>query len=136
MNHGANIQYDERHDVDIEQLARLRASTGWTDVSHDVLTKQVHGAMWVVSAWDGPRLVGFARAISDGVTNAYIATVVVDPEYRRRGIGSTIIQRLVSGRDEVRWVLRAEPGVAAFYTKLGFEPAHDMLRRDRQGHQG
>jgi len=133
MSGGApGIEYRDGHDaVDLEQLERLRVSAGWTDRGRDVLEQQVRGARWVVTAWDGETLVGFARAISDGVTNGYVSTVVVDERYRGRGIGAEIVKRLVADRPGIRWVLHARREVTGFYERLGFEPAPDMLWRDR-----
>src|SRR5688572_29592074 len=125
------IDVREGHDVDLEQLARLRATAGWADKSRELLQQQVQGARWVVSAWQGARMVGFARAISDGVTNGYISTVVVDTEYRGQGLGRRLIDRLVAGRSGIRWVLHSRADAIGFYRRIGFEPAPDMYWRDR-----
>jgi GNAT superfamily N-acetyltransferase len=125
------IEYRETNDIDLEQLERLTRTAGW-DRGRDTLARQIEGARWVVSAWDGPRLVGFARAISDGVTNAYVSTVVVDPELRGRGIGRQLIVRLMQDREHVAFVLHARPAVQDFYIKCGFSPAENMMRRPRR----
>lgn len=88
--------------------------------------------MFVVSAWEGDSLIGFARAISDGATNGYISTVAVLPQYQGKGIGRELIRRLISGRDGIMFVLHARPEVAPFYLKCGFQPAGDMLRIPRK----
>ena len=89
--------------------------------------------MFAVSAWDGDRLVGFARAISDGATNAYVSTVAVLPEHQKRGIGREIIQRLLAGHDGIQFVLHSEHAVS-FYLHLDvdFEPIDNMLVRRRK----
>jgi len=64
------------------------------------------------------------RAISDGVSDAYIQDVAVAGEYRSRGIGSQIILKLKSRlkADGVRWVgLIAQDDSRAFYGALGFK---------------
>ena len=121
------------HDVDLDQLAALFVTAGWHDRAADRerLAAAVHGSRYVVSAWDGPRLVGFARAISDGATNAYVSTVAVLPEYRRRGIGSAVVRRLIDGRDHLTFALHARPEVHPFYEACGFKRDPDMLRRVR-----
>src|SRR5512134_2865403 len=103
------IVYRDTHEVDLDQLTTLFNSVGWErrTVDRDRLAQLVHGSMFVVSAWDGDRLVGFARAISDGATNAYISTVAVLPEYQKRGIGRELIRRLLGGRDHLQFVLHA-----------------------------
>ena len=49
----------------------------------------------VISAWDEDRLVGMICAMDDGIMNAYVHYLLVDPEYH----GKTIGRRLV---DEVK----------------------------------
>ena len=46
------------------------------------------------AAWDGKRLVGIGRVLTDGYRYAALAELIVDPEYRRRGIGCELIRRL------------------------------------------
>jgi ribosomal protein S18 acetylase RimI-like enzyme len=126
-----NIALRDTANVDTVQLEALRRSVGWDPLDPEVLQRQLQGSRWTVSAWDDERLVGFVRAISDGVTNAYVCTFVVDAEYRNRGIGSAMLERLVAGKDGVRWVLHAQPAAKPLYARHGFKPAVDMMRRDR-----
>jgi ribosomal protein S18 acetylase RimI-like enzyme len=128
------IDYRNTHDVDLFQLARLFESAGWHHRTKDFarLSQLVRGSMFVEHAWHGERLVGFARAISDGASNAYVSTVAVLPAYRARGIGRELVARLLQGREHLLFVLHADPRVHAFYSKCGFEAAPDMLKRPRR----
>ena len=94
--------------------------------------KMVGGSMYGVSAYDGQRLVGYARAISDGAFNAYVSSVAVLPTYQRQGIGRELLRRLLAGRDHIQFIVHAAPTVHSFYLRCGFSPALDMLRRDRR----
>jgi ribosomal protein S18 acetylase RimI-like enzyme len=125
------ISYHDTQDVDIFQLARLLEQAGWHNRSRDTgrLAKLVSGSTFIVSAWHGDRLVGFARAISDGVSHAYISDVAVLEDYRRRGIAREILRRIVLGRDEICFVLHARPDLEAFCTAAGFQVAPDVWRR-------
>jgi ribosomal protein S18 acetylase RimI-like enzyme len=128
------IEYRETKDVDLLQLARLFESAGWTHRIRDFgrLAQLVRGSLYLVSAWDGERLVGFTRAISDGAFNAYVSTTAVLPEYQQRGIGRELVRLLLQGRDGILFVLHADPSVHPFWEKVGFEKASDMLRRSRR----
>ncbi len=48
-----------------------------------------------VGAWTADRLVGFARAVTDGHFRAYVEDVVVAPDVRRAGVGSLLVTRLL-----------------------------------------
>jgi ribosomal protein S18 acetylase RimI-like enzyme len=126
------ITYREGNDVSIDSVMLLRSRVEFGSRSRADVEGQIAGARWVVTAWDGDRLVGFARAISDGVTNAYVSSVMVDPDYQRRGIGRGLMQRLVEGRDRIRFVLHSRKEAADFYRAIGFEDAPDILWRDRR----
>lgn len=73
----------------------------------------------VAIAWDGDRVVGTARALSDGVGNAYVVDVWTQSAYRGRGIGSELMSRLVAALDGQHVYLFTDDAVA-FYEKLGF----------------
>jgi ribosomal protein S18 acetylase RimI-like enzyme len=130
------ITYRDDHDIDLDQLTVLFNAVGWErrTADRDRLAQLVRGSLYVVSAWEDDRLVGFARAISDGATNAYISTVAVLPEYQKRGIGSEIIQRLIADRDGIQFILHANDNAYPFYLHLdvGFEPIDNMLIRRRR----
>ena len=130
------IVYSDTHEIDLDQLTALFNVVGWErrTADRDRLAQLVRGSLYVVSAWDGDRLVGFARGISDGATNAYISTVAVLPEYQKRGIGRKVIQRLVANRDGIQFVLHANERAYPFYLHLdlGFEPFDNVLVRRRK----
>jgi GNAT superfamily N-acetyltransferase len=71
-------------------------------------------------AWDGPRLVGMARLLSDGVSNAYLLDVWTASSYRRRGIGSAMIAYLLEQVPGQHVGLQTDDA-EAFYGSLGFE---------------
>ena len=131
-----SIIYIDTHEIDLDQLSTLFNSAGWErrTADRERLTQLVRGSLYVVSAWDGDRLAGFARAISDGAANAYISTVAVLPAYQRRGIGRELIRRLLDGRDHLQFVLHANDNAYPFYLHLdvGFEPCDNVLARRRK----
>lgn len=129
-----SVVFRHDHDVDLERLAALFRSVGWGERGGDVpsLARVIAGSRWVVSAWDRGTLVGFARAISDGVTTAYVTDVVVAETYRRRGVATGLMRELLDGRDTIQFVLRADPELHPFYHRLGFGEPDRVLRRPRR----
>ncbi|HTQ45484.1 MAG TPA: GNAT family N-acetyltransferase [Polyangiaceae bacterium] len=129
------IRYADSHDIDLEQLAHLFVTAGWPHRAADrsKLALLVSRSLYVSTAHDGDRLVAFARALSDGVSNAYISTVCVLPDYRGRGIGREVVRRMVEreGGTGIRWVLHARKELHPFYGLNGFVEAPDILWRDR-----
>lgn len=65
------------------------------------------------------RLVGTARALSDGVCNGYIVDVWTLSAYRRQGIASAMMRRLLD-RMPGQHVYLFSDDAADFYKKVGF----------------
>jgi len=77
---------------------------------------------FAVAELDG-RVIGIGRAISDGVSDAYLQDVAVLKEARGSGVGSAIVRALLEAlrKDGVKWVgLIAQDGTERFYRGLGF----------------
>jgi ribosomal protein S18 acetylase RimI-like enzyme len=87
-----------------------------------------------VVADDDGVVVGYVRAITDGVSNGYIGTTAVAPTHRRQGIARRMVAHLIGDDDRITWVLRAGRGGAQeFWASVGFVPsavAMERLRRD------
>ncbi|XP_058183603.1 GCN5-related N-acetyltransferase 1, chloroplastic [Rhododendron vialii] len=69
------------------------------------------------------RPVAFARATGDGVFNAIIWDVVVDPSFQGIGLGKAVMERVVGellGKGIRNIALYSEPRVLGFYRPLGF----------------
>jgi predicted GNAT family acetyltransferase len=66
------------------------------------------------------QLIGFGRAISDGVFQAAIYDVAVIPEYQAQGIGALIIKTIMDKLSSCNFILYASPGKEEFYQTLGF----------------
>ncbi|CAN4121979.1 unnamed protein product [Withania somnifera] len=75
--------------------------------------------------------VAFARATGDGVFNAIIWDVVVDPSYQGIGLGKAVMERLVTEllqKGITNIALYSEPRVIGFYRPLGFVADPDGIR--------
>jgi ribosomal protein S18 acetylase RimI-like enzyme len=103
--------------------------------------RTVDGSTRVVGLYDGDHQIGFARAVSDGVTVAYLADVYVLPAYRGRGLGLSLVREIVEGGEadwaEVRWLLHTADA-QGLYRKIGFAeglPTYPLMERGR-GYDG
>ena len=113
-------------DEELLCASRLYAAADWVEegAGFSFIREAVAGAFLAAGAFEGERLVGMGRALSDGCSDAYIQDVVVDPVFRGRGIGSAIVMFLVRELRSrgVDWIaLVGEPGTENFYARLGFE---------------
>lgn len=90
------------------------------------LRRSFEAAPHVAFAWDGQRLVGMARLLSDGVCNAYLVDVWTASTHRRRGIGSAMVRYLL-GRVPGQHVGLQTSDAGGFYRKLGFRPQPEFL---------
>lgn len=111
-----------------QELLELFVQAGFSDPAdgYSFIADAVNGSLLAVAAFDENtgKLVGFARALGDGVSDCYIQDVTVHREFRRRGIGKKLVEFLLKELEarNIDWVgLIATPGNADFYRSLGFE---------------
>ncbi|MBC8093825.1 MAG: GNAT family N-acetyltransferase [Pseudonocardia sp.] len=91
---------------------------------------QIDGAWRVVGAYRDGEMVGFARAVSDGVAFGYLADVFVLPDAQGAGVGKALVAAMLDGTDRFRWTLftaDAHPLYAGF--GFGEPDATAMVRR-------
>ena len=113
-------------DEELVCASRLYAAADWAveDSGLSFIREAVAGSFLAAGAFEEDRLVGMARVLSDGCSDAYVQDVVVDPAFRGRGIGSALVTFLVGELRSrgVDWIaLVGEPGTENFYARLGFE---------------
>ena len=71
-----------------------------------------------ITVYDGGKLVGCLRILSDGYYFGTITEVLILPEYQRQGIGSRLLQ-LAKENTPTMLYFGAQPGMEAFYEKNG-----------------
>ena len=114
-----------------EQFWNLFQTTGWNDTYHlspQELFRAVSINWFAVSAFDGERLVGFGRVVSDGLLHAMIYEMIVLPVSQGRGIGVQILHILIQRCLEanIRDIqLFCAHGKRGFYEKFGFAARPD-----------
>ncbi len=113
------------NDLDLDEVIELyRASTlGERRPVDDrsAMAAMLQHANLVVTAWDGDRLVGIARSLTDYAYVAYLADLAVRVENQRQGIGRILIAatRAQLG-PRAKIVLLAAPKAVDYYPRIGF----------------
>jgi GNAT superfamily N-acetyltransferase len=127
--------------------ARLDLDVIWTFLSTEAywhrwrtradVEEQVRKAWRVVGIYEkvSGDQVGFARAISDGVSDAYLADVFVLPAHRGRGLGKLIVSTMIDEGPgaNFRWVLFTADA-HELYRRFGFGAADSkaLVRMERR----
>jgi GNAT superfamily N-acetyltransferase len=121
--------FEVRYELEPERLGQLLdlyAGEWWT------ATRTAHGVERMLAASDAvvalvrradDRLVGFARAMTDGVYVALVLDVIVASDQRHQGLGAAVMDAMLAhprlaGVDSVELTCRA--GLVEFYRRFGF----------------
>ena len=75
-----------------------------------------------ITAWDGEKLVGCVRILSDGYLFGTIPELLVLKEYRGQGIGRELMRRAAE-LSPTSLYFGAQPVAMVFYEKLGLQPS-------------
>lgn len=129
------IIYRDDAALDRDQFIELyRASTLGVrrplDDAEIVDAMMQHGNL-TITAWDGDRLVGIARTLTDFLYVGYLSDLAVRESHQRRGIGVELIaetRRRMGPRSSL--ILLAAPAAETYYPRIGFQhvPQAWMLR--------
>lgn len=120
---------------EIPAVHALLLQAGWEHRGADLLRldELVARSQVALVAVEAGAVVGFVRALTDGIANGYISMLAVNEARRGRGIGSALVRACMGEDPHMTWVLRAgRPGLERFYAPLGFVPSTVALERPRR----
>jgi len=106
--------------VDWKTVREILKCVGMSYHEPDVHRKAFEASHTTIFVYDADRLVGFGRAISDGVCQAAVYDCAVLPEFQGKGIGKTVVKSILSQLSHCNIILYASPGKEGFYQKHGF----------------
>ncbi len=109
-----------------KELFSLYECLGWNDflqLSQEQLLKAIEQSWYSVYAYHQEKLIGTGRIISDGIINAYLCGLGVDPNYRNKGTGTEISKRLVEycKSSNLHIQFFCEEKLLPYYENMGFE---------------
>jgi ribosomal protein S18 acetylase RimI-like enzyme len=116
------------------QIAEMYRMQGWWQ-PHDndkecLIPRIIKGSHCFVIAMDGDTIVGMGRALSDGISDAYIQDLTVKKDRRNQGVGRKILLALLKRlhADGISWIgLIAEPGSCDLYSHAGFRKMKESI---------
>jgi GNAT superfamily N-acetyltransferase len=116
---------------ELDEALTLYGSAGWASYTKNPerLHRALAGSLQVLCARHDGRLVGLARTVGDAATITYLQDVLIDPAYRRLGLGRRLVQDILAAFPEVHQqvlITDSEPEQIAFYQSLGFTELRDF----------
>ena len=107
----------------VRLVAKMYVDAGWSDRGDEDGTRRaLKNTYCAFAAFEGGKFAGFFRALSDGVSDAYLLDLFVDPEYRGRGIGGELAARIIAKLkgDGIEWITAiSTPEAKNLYLRIG-----------------
>jgi ribosomal protein S18 acetylase RimI-like enzyme len=122
---------------DFELVRTFLAEVGWKHRVSDPerFRRMMEKTDRTVVAWDDQRVVGFGRALCDGISNGYISMVAVATDRQGHGIGRKLVEHLMGNDHNLTWVLRSGHDSEGFWEKMGFKRSIVAMERLRDSAQ-
>jgi aralkylamine N-acetyltransferase len=129
INLPANSQvfFSTDRDLNLYELEELCDIVGWSRRPLRKVKKALQNSFIVVSMWEvrgaTKRMIGFARATSDGAFNATVWDVVVHPDFQGQRLGKAMMKFTIDkirAQDISNITLFADAHVVGFYNGMGF----------------
>ena len=113
------ISYKTNYPISVEQFIALlnKTTLGARRPLEDEkrVAAMLHHADLLITAWDGERLVGVARSVTD------LSDLAVDEQYQKQGIGLQLIEHTKQAlHPQAKIVLLSAPQAVDYYPHIGF----------------
>lgn len=84
--------------ISTEEAAELLKTTYWAGnrPAEKIRKSMQHSVCYGIRSETNEKLIGFARVMTDYATTYYLCDVVIDPEYRHRGLGKMLIAHITA----------------------------------------
>ena len=117
-----------QREIPAEGVLGLYQSAGWWPERTAEQVRTVLRVSPAAGAWHGQHLIGFARAVTDGILRAYVEDMVVSPDWRGTGIGHALLANLTEQLGPVPVVtLFCSPGLVRYYEASSFRRTRQVV---------
>ncbi|MBM6619590.1 GNAT family N-acetyltransferase [Bacillus suaedaesalsae] len=122
--HGLIIR-EGTHGIPADKVKKLFEDAGWMRINPEWQDEKYQlifeNSTCAYTVWDGEEMIGMIRVISDQITIATIADLVVRSTHRGQGIAKKLIELCVSKLPHGDWFANTSSNNFSFYEKCGFE---------------
>lgn len=118
-----------KENADWKGVAELLDHFGLSHLDTETQKQVFLNSYAIALAYDGERLIGCGRVISDGICQAAMYNIAVNEEYQGQGIGRQIIESLLGQVKGCTVTLYTHPRSVALYEKFGFRRLKTGLTR-------
>ena len=123
-----NIEYKETKNFTEKEIEELFLSVKWLSGKYPSrLIKSLKSSSFVVTAWDGNKLVGLIRALDDGEMVVFLHYLLVHPDYQGNGIAAHLLDTIKEKYKDYLYIniMPDERQNITFYQKHGFTLLED-----------
>ena len=114
--------------ISAKEYCELVSAVGWQPIIEEQAQSCLNGSDFIIACRDDNCIVGCARIFWDKGYIAYLADVMVKPEYQKQGIGKKLVSECIAYIDNqlkdgwrIKIVIVSAKGKEQFYEKFGFE---------------
>lgn len=128
-----DYKFHHERSVSVNQVKLLYNSVGWwPERKEEDISKMLENSI-AIGVWKEDQLIGFARAVTDGIFRAYIEDVVVHDRVRNKGIGEKMMTMLLDELAHIDIVsLFCEEKLIKFYGKQQFKATKQIVMHRNQ----
>ncbi len=105
--------------IEILEKSTLGLRRPLTDLQ--AMQSMLENANVYIGAYEGDKLVGLARCMTDFVYTTYLADLAVDEAYQHHGIGKQLIKEIKQFIPRAKLILLAAPAAEGYYPKIGMQ---------------
>ncbi|NVJ61069.1 MAG: GNAT family N-acetyltransferase [Gammaproteobacteria bacterium] len=132
-----NIEYKINHSINTDDFITLLKESTLGERrpvdDRDCMEGMISNSNLTVSAWDGEKLIGISRCMTDFHYACYLSDLAVSKSYQNQGIGKQL-QKLTQEQlgPQCKLILLAAPAANEYYEHIGFShnPRCWVLERD------